>query len=41
MGEAEIAPLIEKVAVGWYFRRLTTLSGQNLKRLVEARARVA
>ena len=36
-----LAPLFEKVAVGWYFLWLTTRSGQNLKRLVESYARAA
>lgn len=29
------APLMEKVVVGWYFRRLTEASQRNLKRLIE------
>lgn len=32
-----LAPLLEKVGIGWYFRRLTERSGQNLKRLAESR----
>lgn len=30
-----LAPLLERVAVGWYFRRLTENSQRDLKRLIE------
>ena len=31
-----LAPLLERVVVGWYFRRLTEKSARNLTRLTEA-----
>jgi hypothetical protein len=31
-----LTPLLERVVVGWYFRRLTEKSARNLRRLVEA-----
>jgi hypothetical protein len=30
-----LSPLVERIAIGWYFRRLTERSARNLKLLVE------
>jgi carbon monoxide dehydrogenase subunit G len=36
MRGGRLAPLFEKVFIGWYFTRLTIKSQENLKRLIEA-----